>query len=125
MPVVSIQMSHSPSERDFYEEILVAMGVFSSRLLRVAAENHVRARKLISGFSSVYSDIPLPFSLDKGADRDFLRAFSYFSRVLSLWHGGRSSRNLLSEQEANHILATLFVVIDAGDKAESRALGEV
>ena len=55
--------------------------LFSSWLLRLAAENRVSVYELISGFTSIYPGIPLPYSLDRAIDRDFLRAFSQFSRV--------------------------------------------
>jgi hypothetical protein len=47
----------------------------------VAAESHVSLYELIDGFTSVYSGIPLPYSLDRAIDRDFLQAFSQFTRV--------------------------------------------
>src|SRR5690348_16676008 len=55
--------------------------LFSSWLLRVAAENHVSVSELISGFTSIYPGIPLPCSLDRALNQDFLRAFSHYGRV--------------------------------------------
>lgn len=72
--------THSPAQLPFVPRPLKTE-LFSSWLLRVAAENHVSVSELISGFTSVYPGIPLPCSLDRAIDRDFLRAFSLFSRV--------------------------------------------
>jgi len=72
--------THAPAQLPFVPRPLKTE-LFSSWLLRVAAENHVSINELISGFTSVYHHIPLPYSLDRAIDRDFLRAFSQFSRV--------------------------------------------
>jgi len=72
--------THAPAQLPFVPRPLKTE-LFSSWLLRVAAENHVSVYELISGFTSVYPGIPLPCSLDRAIDRDFLRAFSQFSRV--------------------------------------------
>jgi hypothetical protein len=72
--------THGPAQLPFAPRPLKTE-LFSSWLLRVAAENHVSVCELISGFTSVYPGIPLPCSLDRATDRDFLRAFSQFSRV--------------------------------------------
>jgi hypothetical protein len=66
--------SHAPTQLPFVPRPLKTE-LFSSWLLRVAAENHVSVCELISGFASVYPGIPLPCSLDRAIDRDFLRAF--------------------------------------------------
>jgi TniQ len=72
--------THAPAQLPFVPRPLKTE-LFSSWLLRVAAENHVSVCELIRGFTSVYPGIPLPCSLDRAIDRDFLRAFSQFSRV--------------------------------------------
>jgi hypothetical protein len=72
--------THAPAQLPFVPRPLETE-LFSSWLLRVAAENHVSVCELISGFTSVYPGIPLPCLLDRAIDRDFLRAFSQFSRV--------------------------------------------
>jgi TniQ len=72
--------THAPAELPFVPRPM-RTELFTSWLLRVAAENHVSVSELISGFTSVYPGIPLPCSLDRAIDRDFLRAFSQFSRV--------------------------------------------
>ena len=71
---------HAPAQLPFVPRPLKTE-LFSSWLLRVAAENHVSIYELISGFTSVYPDIALPCSLDRAIDRNFLRAFSQFSRI--------------------------------------------
>jgi hypothetical protein len=71
---------HAPAQLPFVPRP-VKTELFSSWLLRVAAENHVSVYELMSGFTSVYPGIALPCSLDRTIDRSFLRAFSQFSRV--------------------------------------------
>jgi len=71
---------HAPAQLPFVPRPL-KIELFSSWLLRVAAGNHVSVYELISGFTSVYPGIALPCSLDRAIDRNFLRAFSQFSRV--------------------------------------------
>jgi hypothetical protein len=72
--------THAPTQLPFVPSPLKGE-LFSSWLLRVAAENAVSGRELISGFASIHPDTPLPCSLDRSLNQDFLRAFSHFSRV--------------------------------------------
>jgi len=72
--------THAPKQLPFVPRPLKDES-FSSWLLRVAAENYLSIRELVQGFASVYPGIPLPCSLDRALDSDFLRAFSHFSRT--------------------------------------------
>jgi hypothetical protein len=71
---------HAPAQLPFAPKPLKDE-LFSSWLLRVAVENAVSGRELLSGFASVHPHIPLPRSLDRSLNQDFLRAFSHFTRV--------------------------------------------
>jgi hypothetical protein len=72
--------THAPAQLPLVPKPLKTE-LFSSWLLRVAAENHVSLYELIDGFTSSYPGIPLPRSLDRAIDRDFLQGFAKFSRV--------------------------------------------
>jgi hypothetical protein len=72
--------THAPAQLPLVPKPLKTE-LFSSWLLRVAAENHVSLYELIDGFTSIYPGIPLPRSLDRAIDRAFLLGFAKFSRV--------------------------------------------
>lgn len=72
--------TYSPSQLPFVPKPLKAE-LFSSWLLRIAADNHVTARELMRGFTSIHPNIPLPASLDRSLNSAFLQPFSQFCRV--------------------------------------------
>jgi len=75
-----MKATYSPSQLPFVPTPLKAE-LFSSWVLRVAADNHVTARELMSGFTSIHPNIPLPASLDRSLNSAFLQSFSQFCRV--------------------------------------------